>query len=109
MNDIDSYQVYKFEEDYKIRIDNKENNFIQFELIKEDHTIGNAIQTELLENNNVIFSGYRIPHPLKPYLHIKIKTKSNTTPQNELQKSIKSLQKKIETIKKSFKNEMSKN
>jgi DNA-directed RNA polymerase II subunit RPB11 len=109
MNDIDSYQVYKFEADYKIKIEEKENNFVQFELLKEDHTIGNAIQTELLENKNVIFSGYRIPHPLKPYLHIKIKTTAQSTPQNELQKSITSLQKKIETIKKSFKNEMSKN
>lgn len=108
MNDIDSYKIYKLEDDYKIKIDNKENNFVQFELIKEDHTIGNAIQTELLENNNIVFSGYRIPHPLKPYLHIKIKTKSNTTPQNELKKTITILQNKISSIRKSFKNELSK-
>jgi len=109
MNDIDSYKIYKFKEDYEIIVENKENNFTQFVLTKEDHTIGNVIQTELLENNNVIFSGYRIPHPLKPYLNIKIKTKSNTTPQKELQNSITNLQKKIKTIKTLFKTEVSKN
>jgi len=108
MNDIDSQQVYKLENDFGIEEETKANNYSQFKLMKEDHTMGNSIQTELLENKNVIFSGYRIPHPLKKELYIKIKTKSTTKPKKELIKGIKSLQSKIKKIKIEFKSSISK-
>jgi len=109
MNDIDSQQVYKLENDFGIEEKTKANNYSQFKLMKEDHTIGNSIQMELLENENVIFSGYRIPHPLKKELYIKIKTKSTTEPRKELIKGLKAIQTKIKTLKQEFKSAIAKN
>jgi len=109
MNDLDSHQVYKLDNDFNIEVEEKQNNYFQFKLIKEDHTMGNSIQTELLENENVIFSGYRIPHPLKKEMYIKIKTKSSTDPKKELVKGIKSIQSKIKTFKREFKSAIAKN
>tara|TARA_Y100000782_G_C9944656_1_gene164950 strand:- start:124 stop:456 length:333 start_codon:yes stop_codon:yes gene_type:complete len=110
MNDRDSNNIYKLtNKDYEIKEIKKEENFSQFVIKKEDHTIGNSLQMELLENKKVIFSGYRIPHPLKYDLHIKVKTKSTTKPRKELINSIKSLQKKLNNIEKLFKKELSKN
>jgi|ETNmetMinimDraft_31_1059906.scaffolds.fasta_scaffold01634_6 DNA-directed RNA polymerase II subunit RPB11 len=109
MNDIDSHEIYKLGNDFEIEEKIKMNSYSQFKFMKEGHTIGNSIQTELLENENVIFSGYRIPHPLKKELYIKIKTKSSTEPKKELVRSIKSLQNKIKKIKESFKSSISKN
>ena len=77
--------------------------------MKEDHTIGNSIQMELLENENIIFSGYRIPHPLKKELYIKIKTKSTTEPRKELIKGLKASQTKIKILKQEFKSAIAKN
>ncbi|EOR01933.1 DNA-directed RNA polymerase II subunit rpb11 [Wallemia ichthyophaga EXF-994] len=35
-------------------------------LNRQDHTIANLISNEMTKNKDVIFSGYRVPHPLNP-------------------------------------------
>ena len=39
-----------------------------------DHTLGNALRMQLLRDKDVLFSGYRIPHPLEPEMHLRIQT-----------------------------------
>lgn len=45
----------------------------------EDHTLGNLITSYLLEDKNVIFSGYRIEHPTIDRIILKIHSKELDT------------------------------
>lgn len=35
-----------------------------FTFNKEDHTLGNMLRARLLQSPHVLFSGYKVPHPL---------------------------------------------
>ena len=35
-----------------------------FKINKEDHTLGNMLRGQLLHSPHVLFSGYRVPHPM---------------------------------------------
>lgn len=35
-----------------------------FKFNKEDHTLGNMLRARLLQSPHVLFSGYKVPHPL---------------------------------------------
>ncbi|CDW83457.1 rna polymerase ii core subunit [Stylonychia lemnae] len=39
---------------------------------QEDHSLGNLVRHQLLENPRVKFSGYRKPHPLEEHVEIKV-------------------------------------
>ena len=35
-----------------------------FTINKEDHTVGNMVRHQLLKDPNVLFAGYKNPHPM---------------------------------------------
>lgn len=39
---------------------------------KEDHTLGNMIRLQLLKDPNVMFAGYKNPHPLEHKVVLRI-------------------------------------
>lgn len=43
-----------------------------FELIDEDHTLGNALRHMILKNPNVKFCGYALPHPNERKVNFQI-------------------------------------
>lgn len=43
-----------------------------FELIEEDHTLGNALRHMILKNANVKFCGYALPHPNERKINFQI-------------------------------------
>ncbi|CAG8695669.1 19902_t:CDS:2, partial [Gigaspora rosea] len=45
--------------------DPKVENVATFEILKKDLTMGNLIRFKLLEEPQVIFAGYKVPHPLE--------------------------------------------
>jgi DNA-directed RNA polymerase I and III subunit RPAC2 len=45
-----------------------------FAIGNEDHTIGNSLRHVLLQNANVDFAGYSVPHPSEPVVHIRVQT-----------------------------------
>lgn len=47
-----------------------------FIIPNKGHTLGNIIRYELLKNENVILSAYKITHPLKEELQLYIKVES---------------------------------
>ncbi|EFE32013.1 uncharacterized protein ARB_00903 [Trichophyton benhamiae CBS 112371] len=51
-----------------------------FTFNKEDHTLGNLIRSRLLQNQHVLFSGYRIPHPLVHKVLLRVQTDGQITP-----------------------------
>ena len=46
-----------------------------FVIEREDHTLGNMVRCQLLEDDNVLFGGYRVPHPLEPAIQVKVQTR----------------------------------
>ena len=71
----------------------------------EDHTLGNIVRYSLLEHKQVLFAGYRVPHPLEHRIEIKIQTTHDTTPRNALMDSVIHLQRKFESLQDKFKTE----
>lgn len=51
-----------------------------FTIWLEDHTVGHALRRVLHKNPNVIFAGYRIPHPLEHKMVIRVQTRNKETP-----------------------------
>lgn len=47
-----------------------------YELIDEDHTLGNALRHMILKNSNVKFCGYALPHPNERKINIQIQVYS---------------------------------
>ncbi|KAG8755664.1 DNA-directed RNA polymerase II core subunit [Serendipita sp. 396] len=60
--------------------DTKIPNAATFRVFKQDHTLANLLRTQLLEDKNVIFAGYKVPHPLEPYFLLKVQTNGSVTP-----------------------------
>ena len=63
-----------------------------------DHTIGNALRMELLKNRNVLFAGYRVPHPLFHEIEIRIQTTGKEPPREALLRAITNLLKSSEIM-----------
>ena len=81
------------------RIDNAGN----FQINKEDHTLGHLLATNLLKNNRVKFAAYQKPHPLKTHIELKLQTDSSKNPPLKvLLETTKSLQNKIDEMEEAF-------
>jgi DNA-directed RNA polymerase II subunit RPB11 len=47
-------------------------NCYQFTIHKEDHTLGNLLIEKLLEEERVLFAGYRIHHPMDDWIYMRV-------------------------------------
>ena len=54
--------------------DTKVENAATFIIAREDHTVGNALRGALAADADVVFAGYRIPHPLEHVMHVRVAT-----------------------------------
>ncbi|KAG5518032.1 hypothetical protein PMAC_003218 [Pneumocystis sp. 'macacae'] len=52
---------------------------VTFQIIKEDHTLANALRYIVMKNPDVEFCGYSIPHPSEPKLNFRIQTYRNVS------------------------------
>lgn len=50
-----------------------------FQIVDEDHTLGNALRYLIMKNPEVEFCGYSIPHPSENKLNLRIQTYGNIT------------------------------
>ena len=82
-------------------------NAATFILNGEDHTLGNLIRAQLLEDKNVLFAGYRVPHPLENKVELKVQTTAASTPQKAVSMAIAALQHQMTRIEEDFKAEVS--
>lgn len=67
--------------DRKIKVEESNRNFNSYDfiIIDEDHTLGNLISSYLLDNPEINYSGYIIPHPNDNKLLITTQLKNNNT------------------------------
>lgn len=93
MNAPPTFESFLLFEEKKIikEQDTKVPNAAIFTINKEDHTLGNMIRNQLLKDPNVLFAGYKVPHPLEHKFILRIQTTSDYTPQDALMNAITDL------------------
>ncbi|KAK0412339.1 hypothetical protein QR680_006154 [Steinernema hermaphroditum] len=103
---FESFILFPGEERISYQKDTKVPNAALFTIMKEDHTIGNMIKHQLLENKEVLFAGYRVPHPLEHRVEMRVQTTQNTTPVKAFIQALRELQEEVRSLKKQFVMEM---
>ena len=62
-------------------------NAAVFTFNKEDHTLGELLRSRLLKDKRVIFSGYKVEHPLLPKFDLRVQTDGEITPKEAVLKA----------------------
>ncbi|XP_065186336.1 DNA-directed RNA polymerase II subunit RPB11-a-like [Sycon ciliatum] len=100
---FESFLLLEGEKKLSIEKDTKVPNAASFLIMKEDHTLGNALRAQLLRDPKVIFAGYRVPHPLENKLIIRVQTTPDYTPQEAFSNAITDLTSEISLLEERFK------
>lgn len=61
-----------------------------------------------MNDKNVLFAGYRVPHPLEHNIELKIQTKPNSTPRDALTSAVSTLQKDLSKLQQQFRDQVQK-
>ncbi|PUU80189.1 DNA-directed RNA polymerase [Tuber borchii] len=94
MNAPDRFELFLLgdgETKVSMEQDTRQPNAAIFTFNKEDHTLGNLLRATLIHNEHVIFSAYKVPHPLFPKFELRIQTDEETTPKEALLAACQSL------------------
>ncbi len=86
----------------KINVLRHEGNELRIELVGEDHSFCNALQSFLLKHETLEFVGYNIPHPLVGQPTIYLRAKGRSDPWIVLLKASKALDKELSQIQRTF-------
>ena len=69
---------------------------------KETHTLGNALRHVILQNPNVLFCGYSMPHPAEDKMFVRIQTVPGYSAQEALKKGLQDLKHTCQITKETF-------
>ena len=109
MNKPDDFDSWRMPDDgsrEKVVVikDTKVPSAAMFVIEREDHTLGHMMRTQLLEDPNVLFGGYRVPHPLEPAIQIKVQTRiDGPNPAQAFHSSLDTLLAELNTFEERFK------
>jgi DNA-directed RNA polymerase II subunit RPB11 len=109
MNAPDRYEKFVVPEGTKkvsYERDMKIMNAATFVIEREDHTIGNIVRMQLHRDPNVLFAGYKLPHPLQYKILLRIQTTSQSSPMQAYNLAIDDLDKELDHLKRSFEDEL---
>ena len=73
-----------------------------FVIAREDHTVGNALRGALAADPDVVFSGYRIPHPLEHVMHVRVATTGARPPRAAVSKALDDLADEVADVRGKF-------
>ncbi|TDL22829.1 RBP11-like subunits of RNA polymerase [Rickenella mellea] len=110
MNAPNRYELFVLEDGEKpveVSEDTKIPNAATIKVVKQDHTLANMIRAQLLAMPEVLFAGYKVPHPLHPYFLIKIQTDGTITPTAILEQACTKLIGQMAALETKFKREFS--
>jgi len=110
MNAPNRYELFVLDEGEKsveVTEDTKIPNAATVKVVKQDHTLGNMIRGQLLTMPQVLFAGYKVPHPLHPYFLVKIQTDGTITPTAALEQACTKLIGTLSSLEAKFKREFS--
>ncbi|KAG0485833.1 hypothetical protein HPP92_009912, partial [Vanilla planifolia] len=103
MNAPDRYERFVVPEGTKkvsYERDTKIVNAGSFSVEREDHTIGNILRMQLHRDPNVLFAGYKLPHPLQYKIVVRIHTTSQSSPTQAYTQAIDDLDRELDYLKK---------
>ncbi|KDR80150.1 hypothetical protein GALMADRAFT_242413 [Galerina marginata CBS 339.88] len=103
----ESYVLDDGEKPVEVIEDTKIPNAATIKIVKQDHTLGNMLRAQLLSMPQILFAGYKVPHPLHPYFVIKIQTDGTITPQAILEQACTKLIGTMSSLETKFKREFS--
>eukprot|EP01098_Paradermamoeba_levis_P017294 TRINITY_DN987_c0_g1_i1.p1 TRINITY_DN987_c0_g1~~TRINITY_DN987_c0_g1_i1.p1 ORF type:complete len:120 (-),score=31.36 TRINITY_DN987_c0_g1_i1:166-525(-) len=110
MNLPDKFDLFVLPDGVKkidVTKDTKIQNAASFTIQKEDHTVGNLLRMQLLRDTDVLFAGYRMPHPLEHKIVVKVQTNSKSSPLIAFNRATSELIAELSTIEDKFKREVS--
>ncbi len=90
-NPLDSVIIPEKKQKLSFLQDKNLKNCGFFKIEREDHTLGNIIHSQLLKNENVLFCGYKRPHPLEHFIIIRIITTGYISPLKAFDIALKDL------------------
>lgn len=108
MNKPDDFECWRLPEDDSVKKvtmykDTKVSNAMTLVIEREDHTLGNMVRMQLLEDEDVTFSGYRVPHPLEPAIQLKVQTRNeHVTPVQAVQATLTALTGELDQLEERF-------
>ncbi|KAF7791646.1 hypothetical protein EIP86_002667 [Pleurotus ostreatoroseus] len=108
MNAPNRFELFVLDEGERpveVTEDTKIPNAATIKIVKQDHTLGNLLRAQLLAMPQILFAGYKVPHPLQPYFLIKIQTDGTVTPTALLEQACNKLIGTISTLETKFKRE----
>lgn len=79
---FESFVLGPGEKKVEVEVDTRVPSTCVFTFNKEDHTLGNMIRSRLLQNQHVLFAGYKAPHPLEHKFILRVQTDTSTTPKD---------------------------
>ena len=65
----------------EVKVLQKTKNELKIEIVGEDHTFCNLLQSVLLQDKNVEIAGYDQPHPLIRSSIVYVRTKRDVSPE----------------------------
>ncbi|XP_074642164.1 DNA-directed RNA polymerase II subunit RPB11-like [Tubulanus polymorphus] len=99
---FESFLLFEGEKKITIQKDTKVPNAAIFTIKKEDHTLGNALRGQLLKDPQVLFAGYKVPHPLEHQFVLRIQTSPDYSPQEAFQNAITDLISEVSLLEEQF-------
>jgi DNA-directed RNA polymerase subunit L len=76
----------------EVKVLSKSKNDLKLEIVGEDHTFCNLLQSLLLEDKNVEIAGYDQPHPLIRSSIVYVRTKREASPEKVLLNALAGIQ-----------------
>lgn len=86
----------------KVKVLKSSSNEMRIEIEGEGHSFCSALQSVLLEDKDVDFAGYRVPHPLFSKSVFYIRTKGRKRAKNVMKRAAKRLGEKMAEFQKLF-------
>ncbi len=77
----------------EIKVLRQTRDELVLEIMGEDDTLGNLISKEAMKHPKVLYSTYRIPHPLQNKLELTIKLKEGADPGEVLVEIVENIRK----------------
>ncbi|KAJ1817751.1 RNA polymerase subunit AC19 [Coemansia sp. S610] len=71
---------------------------VTFSIKEEDHTLGNALRWCIMQNSQVDFCGYSIPHPSEAKTQVRIQTTDSTNAIDSMNKGLDDLKSACQLI-----------
>jgi len=110
MNALNRFDLFVLEDGEKpveVTEDTKIPNAATFKILKQDHTLAGMVRAQLQSIPQILFAGYKVPHPLHPYFLLKVQTDGTITPTEALESACTKLIGTLSALEAKFKREFS--